>query len=49
MYSKNILNFINHFTKEGKFELNMEDEIIQGALITNNGEVINQRIKDLLK
>ncbi len=48
MYSKNILNFINHFTKEGKFELNMEDEIIQGALITNNGEVINQRIKDLL-
>jgi NAD(P) transhydrogenase subunit alpha len=48
MYSKNILNFINHFTKEGTFELNMEDEIIQGALITNNGEVINQRIKDLL-
>ena len=48
MYSKNILNFINHFTKEGKFELNMEDEIIQGALITNNSEVINQRIKDLL-
>ena len=49
MYSKNILNFINHFTKEGKFELNMEDEIIQGALITNNSEVINQRIKDLLQ
>ena len=49
MYSKNILNFINHFTKEGKFELNMEDEIIQGALITNNSEVVNQRIKDLLQ
>lgn len=49
MYSKNILNFINHFTKEGKFELNLEDEIIQGALITNNGEVVNQRIKDLVK
>ena len=49
MYSKNILNFINHFTKEGKFELKLEDEIIQGALITNNGEVVNQRIKDLIK
>ncbi|MCH8032516.1 MAG: Re/Si-specific NAD(P)(+) transhydrogenase subunit alpha [Bacteroidetes bacterium] len=49
MYSKNILNFVNHFTKEGKFELDMEDEIIQGALITNNSEVINQRIKDLLQ
>ena len=49
MYSKNILNLINHFTKEGKFELDLEDEIIQGALITNNGEVVNQRIKDLLQ
>lgn len=49
MYSKNILNFILHFTKEGKFNLNLEDEIIKGSLITHNGEVINQRIKDLLK
>jgi NAD(P) transhydrogenase subunit alpha len=49
MYSKNILNLILHFTKEGKFELDLEDEIIQGALITNNGEVVNQRIKDLLQ
>jgi NAD(P) transhydrogenase subunit alpha len=49
MYSKNILNFINHFTKEGKFEMKMEDEIIQGALITNNGEVVNNRIIELLK
>ncbi|UCH66321.1 MAG: Re/Si-specific NAD(P)(+) transhydrogenase subunit alpha [Ignavibacterium sp.] len=49
MYSKNILNLINHFTKEGKFELDLEDEIIQGALITNSGEVVNQRIKDLLQ
>jgi NAD(P) transhydrogenase subunit alpha len=49
MYSKNILNLINHFSKEGKFELDLEDEIIQGALITNNGEVVNQRIKDLVQ
>ena len=49
MYSKNILNFITHFTKEGNFTLNLEDEIIKGALITNNGEVINSRVKDLIK
>lgn len=49
MYSKNILNFILHFTKEGKFNLNLEDEIIKGSLISHNGEVVNQRIKDLLK
>jgi len=48
MYSKNIHNLVMHFGKEGKFELNLEDEIIQGSLITNDGEVVNKRIKDLL-
>lgn len=49
MYSKNILNLIQHFSKEGKFDLNLEDEIIQGSLITHNGEVIHQRIKEIIK
>ncbi len=48
MYSKNILSLIAHIGKEGKVELNLEDEIVQGSLITHNGEVINQRIKELL-
>ena len=48
MYSKNILNLITHFGKEGKFDLNLEDEIIKGSLITHNGEVVNQRVNDLL-
>ena len=49
MYSKNILNFITHFAKEGNFELNLKDEIIKGALITNNGEVVNSKVKELIK
>ena len=49
MYSKNILNFITHFTKDGNFSLNLEDEIIKGALITHNGEVVNLRVKELIK
>jgi len=48
MYSKNILSLVTHIGKEGKVELNLEDEIVQGSLITHNGEVINQRIKELL-
>jgi len=48
MYSKNILALIQHIGKEGKIELNLEDEIVQGSLISHNGEVFNQRIKDLL-
>jgi proton-translocating NAD(P)+ transhydrogenase subunit alpha len=48
MYSKNILNLISYIGKEGKVELNLEDEIVKGSLITYNGEVINSRIKELI-
>ena len=48
MYSKNIQSLLNHIGKEGKVELNLEDEIVKGSLITNNGEVIHERIKGLL-
>ena len=48
MYSKNILALLQHIGKEGKVELKLEDEIVKGSLISHNGEVINQRIKDLL-
>jgi NAD(P) transhydrogenase subunit alpha len=49
MYSKNILSLIQHISKDGKINLNQDDEIVKGCLITRNGEVINQRVKDLLK
>jgi len=49
MYAKNILAFIQHFSKEGKIEIKLEDEIVKGALITHNGDVVHQRIKELLK
>jgi NAD(P) transhydrogenase subunit alpha len=49
MYSKNILSLIQHISKEGKVELKLEDEIVKGSLITHNGEVINQRVKELIK
>ena len=49
MYSKNLLNLITYISKDGKVELNLENEIVKGALITFNGEVVHQRIKELLK
>lgn len=49
MYSKNILSLIQHIGKDGKIVLKLEDEIVKGALITHNGEVINQRVKELIK
>jgi NAD(P) transhydrogenase subunit alpha len=49
MYSANVYNFINEFwDKENKkFNLNLEHEIIKGCLITHNGEIVNETIKNL--
>lgn len=49
MYSKNILNLLQYISKDGKINLKLEDEIVKGSLITHNGEVINQRVKELIK
>jgi NAD(P) transhydrogenase subunit alpha len=49
MYAKNILSLVEYISKEGKTKINLEDEIVKGALITYNKEVVNSRIKELLK
>ncbi len=49
MYSSNLTNFIESFwDAEAKtFNLKLEDDIIKGCLITHNGEVVNETIKNL--
>jgi NAD(P) transhydrogenase subunit alpha len=49
MYAKNLLALIQHIGKNGQVELKLEDEIVKGCLVSRNGEVINDRIKELLK
>ena len=47
MFSSNLYNFLEHYwDKEAKsFVLNRDDEIIQGCLITHEGEIVNPVIK----
>ncbi len=48
MYAKNITTFLAHLVKEGKLELDMEDEITSGTLITHGGEVVHAGVRELL-
>lgn len=47
MLSGNIFAFITHFyNKESKeLEMRMDDEIMQGCLLTNNGQIVHERFK----
>ncbi len=35
--------------KDGKLQLNLQDEIIRETMITNGGEVVNARVRDFFK
>lgn len=50
VYSANLGNFIEHFwDKEAKqFDLNLEDDIIKGSLITHNGEIFSEMYKSIM-
>jgi len=49
MYASNLFNFVDEFwDKEAKtFPLKLDDEIIQGALVTHGGEVVNAMLKSV--
>ncbi|MFZ5802875.1 MAG: Re/Si-specific NAD(P)(+) transhydrogenase subunit alpha [Candidatus Omnitrophota bacterium] len=35
LYAKNILNFLEEIVKDGKLKIDLQDEVIQGALVTD--------------
>ena len=49
MYSNNLLNLIEHFWDEEEkiLELDPEDEIVQSSVITRDGAIVNETIKNL--
>lgn len=50
LYAKNLVALLEYLKgKNESIVLNREDEILREALLTFNGEVINQRVKNLLE
>ena len=48
LFSRNLTAFLQAFTKDGAFALDLADDIQQGALITHAGEVRHARTRDAL-
>jgi len=46
MYARNVTAFLLHLVKDGKFQLNMEDQIVRDTLLTHDGEVVNARLRE---
>jgi NAD(P) transhydrogenase subunit alpha len=48
MYSRNLLAFVKNLMKDDRIDLDRDDEIIHESMITKEGEVVNQRVSELL-
>jgi NAD(P) transhydrogenase subunit alpha len=46
MYARNVTAFLLHLVKDGKLQLNMEDEIIRDTMLTRGREVVNARVRE---
>ncbi len=46
MYARNITAFLLHLVKDGKLQLDWEDEIVRETLLTRGGEVVNPRVRE---
>jgi NAD(P) transhydrogenase subunit alpha len=49
LYGKNIMNFLAlMLDKEGKWNLNWEDDLVKGTCITHDGKIVNDRVQMVL-
>ena len=48
MFSRNATTFLLSLIQEGRWSINREDEIVQGTLVTMDGQVVHPKVQELL-
>jgi NAD(P) transhydrogenase subunit alpha len=48
MFAKNITTFLLNMVKDGALNVDLEDEIVQGAMVTRDGEVVQPQVREAL-
>ena len=46
MYARNLTAFLLHLVKDGKLQINTQDEITRDTLVTRGGEIVNTRLRE---
>ena len=49
LYAKNVLALFDHLVKDGKLNLDMNDEITKGVCITSDGKIVNAAVAKLVE
>jgi len=46
LYARNLTSFLQLLVKDGKLNLNLQDDIIRDTLLTRGGDVVNPRVRE---
>jgi H+-translocating NAD(P) transhydrogenase subunit alpha len=46
MYARNLAAFLLHLVKDGRLQLDIEDQIVRDTLLTRAGEIVNARLRE---
>jgi NAD(P) transhydrogenase subunit alpha len=49
MYARNLITYLTYMVKDGKLQMNLQDEIMRETLITSGGEIVNARVREFFK
>src|SRR5258708_31126114 len=45
MYARIVTNYLTHLLKDGQIQLDLEDELTRGPLVTRAGEIVHDVVK----
>ena len=48
MYANNVANFLLHVCRDGRIDVESEDEVVRGTLVTSGGRVVHERVLEVL-
>ncbi|HTT21545.1 MAG TPA: NAD(P) transhydrogenase subunit alpha [Candidatus Sulfotelmatobacter sp.] len=49
MYARNLTTYLTYMVKDGKLQMNLQDEIVRETLVTSGGEIVNVRAREFFK
>lgn len=49
MYARNLTAFLTYLVKDGKIRSDSGDEIVRETLLTRDGDIVNQRVREFFK
>jgi NAD(P) transhydrogenase subunit alpha len=49
LYARNVANLFFHLYRDGRVEIDFEDDITRGCCVTHAGEVVHQRARELME